>query len=73
MPLSTTKTDFWRLVEEHDVHTIVMMNNESEAKVSVVQPNMYVTQLLSVRVDVFIISSDRFIAPRYTFVTITTS
>jgi len=38
MPLSTTKTDFWRLVEEHDVHTIVMMNNESEAKVSVIQP-----------------------------------
>jgi len=33
MPLSTTKTDFWRLVEEHDVHIIVMMNNESEAKV----------------------------------------
>jgi len=33
MPLSTTKTDFWRLVEEHDVHIIVMMNNVSETEV----------------------------------------
>lgn len=33
MPLSTTKTEFWRLIEEHGVHIIVMMNNESEAKV----------------------------------------
>jgi len=33
MPLSTTKTDFWRLVEEHNVHVIVMLNNVSESKV----------------------------------------
>ncbi|WAR24508.1 PTPRU-like protein [Mya arenaria] len=31
-PLEATKTDFWRLVVEHDVHTIVMMNNRSEMK-----------------------------------------
>ncbi|XP_052777592.1 uncharacterized protein LOC128214917 [Mya arenaria] len=31
-PLEVTKTDFWRLVVEHDVHTIVMMNNRSEMK-----------------------------------------
>ncbi|XP_052776954.1 uncharacterized protein LOC128214498 isoform X2 [Mya arenaria] len=31
-PLEATKTDFWRLVVEHDVHTIVMMNNKSEMK-----------------------------------------
>ncbi|XP_052777696.1 receptor-type tyrosine-protein phosphatase mu-like isoform X2 [Mya arenaria] len=31
-PLEMTKTDFWRLVVEHDVHTIVMMNNRSEMK-----------------------------------------
>jgi len=35
MPLSTTKTDFWRLVEEHDVHTIVMMNSLAEVQVRV--------------------------------------
>ena len=35
MPLSTTKNDFWRLVEEHDVHTIVMMNALSEVQVRV--------------------------------------
>jgi len=33
MPLSTTKTDLWRLVEGHDVNIIVMMNTLSEAKV----------------------------------------
>ncbi|WAR24613.1 PTPRM-like protein [Mya arenaria] len=31
-PLKVTKTDFWRMVVEHDVHTIVMMNNRSEMK-----------------------------------------
>ncbi|WAR24538.1 PTPRU-like protein [Mya arenaria] len=31
-PLKATKTDFWRLVVEHDVHTIIMMNNMSEMK-----------------------------------------
>ncbi|XP_052778049.1 receptor-type tyrosine-protein phosphatase S-like [Mya arenaria] len=31
-PLEVTKTDFWRLVVEHDVHTIVMMNNSNEMK-----------------------------------------
>ncbi|XP_052778123.1 receptor-type tyrosine-protein phosphatase alpha-like [Mya arenaria] len=31
-PLEATKTDFWRLVVEHDVHTIVMINNRSEMK-----------------------------------------
>ena len=41
MPLSTTKTDFWRLVEEHDVHIMVMMNNESEAKVRLYFFNNY--------------------------------
>jgi len=35
MPLSTTKADFWRLVEEHDVHTIVMMKNLSKVQVRV--------------------------------------
>ena len=39
MPLSTTKTDFWRLVEEHDVDIIVMMNSLSEAKVYVFNPS----------------------------------
>ncbi|WAR24853.1 PTPRT-like protein, partial [Mya arenaria] len=28
-PLEATKTDFWRLVVEHNVHTVVMMNNKS--------------------------------------------
>ncbi|WAR24622.1 PTPRM-like protein [Mya arenaria] len=28
-PLQATKTDFWRLVVEHDIHTAVMMNNRS--------------------------------------------
>ncbi|XP_052777233.1 receptor-type tyrosine-protein phosphatase epsilon-like [Mya arenaria] len=28
-PLEATKTDFWRLVAEHNVHTVVMMNNRS--------------------------------------------
>jgi len=37
MPLSTTKNDFWRLVEEHDVHTIVMMNSLSEVQVRLQQ------------------------------------
>ncbi|WAR24842.1 PTPRK-like protein [Mya arenaria] len=32
-PLEATKTDFWRLVVEHDVRTIVMMNNRIEMKV----------------------------------------
>ena len=35
MPMSTTKKDFWRLVEEHDIHTIVMMNSLAEVKVLV--------------------------------------
>ncbi|XP_060595140.1 receptor-type tyrosine-protein phosphatase kappa-like [Ruditapes philippinarum] len=29
-PLETTKEDFWDLIWEHDVHTIVMMNNIKE-------------------------------------------
>ncbi|XP_053395795.1 uncharacterized protein LOC123524141 [Mercenaria mercenaria] len=29
-PLESTKEDFWRLVWEHDIHTIVMMNNKQE-------------------------------------------
>ncbi|XP_052778028.1 receptor-type tyrosine-protein phosphatase alpha-like [Mya arenaria] len=31
-PLKVTKNDFMRMVVEHDVHTIVMMNNMSEMK-----------------------------------------
>ncbi|XP_060587159.1 receptor-type tyrosine-protein phosphatase epsilon-like [Ruditapes philippinarum] len=30
-PLETTKEDFWDLIWEHDVHTIVMMNNIKES------------------------------------------
>ncbi|XP_060587164.1 receptor-type tyrosine-protein phosphatase kappa-like [Ruditapes philippinarum] len=29
-PLETTKEDFWDLIWEHDVHTVVMMNNIKE-------------------------------------------
>jgi protein tyrosine phosphatase len=32
-PLETTKEDFWDLIWEHDVHTIVMMNNIKETVV----------------------------------------
>jgi len=41
MPLSTTKTDFWCLVEEHDVNIIVMMNTLSEAQVKKELFNVY--------------------------------
>ena len=34
MPLENTKSDFWGLVKEHDVHTIVMFNTVEEAGVS---------------------------------------
>ena len=34
MPLENTKNDFWGLVIEHDVNTIVMFNTVEEAGVS---------------------------------------
>ena len=34
MPLESTKHDFWVLVRDYAVHTIVMMNTVSEAEVS---------------------------------------
>ena len=34
MPLESTKDDFWVLVRDHAVHTIVMMNTVSEAEVN---------------------------------------
>ena len=32
-PLKSTKDDFWKLVHEHGVRTIVMMNNKAETEV----------------------------------------
>jgi len=53
MPLSLTKTDFWRLVEEHDVNIIVMMNNESEAKVRI---DYFITTIYF-KIDFYVIST----------------
>ena len=36
MPLANTKDDFWALIQQHKVDTIVMLNNITEAEVSVV-------------------------------------
>ena len=35
MPLDNTKDDFWALIQEHNVHTIVMLNNLTEVEVCV--------------------------------------
>ena len=41
MPLVNTKEDFWALIQEHNVHTIVMLNNVTETEVCVKLPNLY--------------------------------
>ena len=35
MPLANTKDDFWALIQQQEVHTIVMLNNVIEAEVCV--------------------------------------
>ena len=51
MPLQNTRTDFWVLIREYDVHTIVMMNAVSEAEVSIATNTDLLMSLTKLRDD----------------------
>ena len=55
MPLDNTKDDFWALIKEHNVHTVVMLNNLTETEVCVTQSKFqtsedFVSVLLYIRI-----------------------